>query len=42
MDLLDGEKYEKLTSNPDFFTNYQTKKDKLELLMNEWEKLQIN
>ncbi len=39
MELLDGEKYAELTSKPDFFTNYQAKKDKLELLMADWEKL---
>ena len=38
-DLLDGKKYEELTSNPDFFTNYQSKKDHLEKLMRDWEKL---
>jgi len=38
-DLLDGKKYEELTSNPDFFTKYQAKKDNLEKLMQDWEKL---
>jgi len=39
MDLLDGEKYATLTSKPDFFANYQAKKDTIESLMADWEKL---
>ncbi len=39
MDLLDGEKYDKLTKNPDFFDNYQAKKGKLDILMVAWEEL---
>jgi len=39
MDLLDGEKYAALTKNPDFFANYQSKKDTIESLMADWEKL---
>jgi ATP-binding cassette subfamily F protein 3 len=32
-------KYEKITSQPDFFKNYQNKKSKIDHLMKEWEKL---
>ncbi len=39
MDLLDGEKYAKLTADPTFFTNYQAKKDDLDALMLIWEEL---
>ncbi|MCF6347428.1 MAG: ATP-binding cassette domain-containing protein [Flavobacteriaceae bacterium] len=39
MELLDGEKYAELTSKPDFFDNYQAKKNKVESLMVDWEKL---
>jgi len=39
VDLLDGEKYDKLTENPDFFDNYQAKKTKLYTLMVAWEEL---
>ena len=38
-DLADPITYEKLTSVPDFFTNYQSKKDKIDSLMVEWETL---
>lgn len=38
-DLSDGEKYEELTSDSDFFKNYQENKDNLDDLMQEWEKL---
>jgi ATP-binding cassette subfamily F protein 3 len=40
---LDAEIYEnsnKVTSNPDFFKNYQAKKDKLDEFMEEWSELQ--
>ena len=39
LDLLDGVKYEQLTADPDFFTKYQAKKDKVDRLMLEWEEL---
>jgi ATP-binding cassette subfamily F protein 3 len=39
MDLLDGQKYDELTKNPDFFSNYQEKKKTLDTLMVEWETL---
>ncbi len=39
MDLLDGQKYDELTKNPDFFSNYQAKKKTLDTLMVEWETL---
>ncbi len=32
-------KYEEITSQPDFFKNYQNKKGKIDHLMKEWEKL---
>lgn len=32
--------YEEVTSNPDFFKNYQAKKDLLDVLMEEWSELQ--
>ena len=32
-------KYEQITSQPDFFINYQNKKSKIDHLMKEWEKL---
>ncbi|MDH5414107.1 MAG: ATP-binding cassette domain-containing protein, partial [Flavobacteriaceae bacterium] len=32
-------KYEEITSQPDFFKNYQNKKSKIDHLMKEWEKL---
>jgi len=41
---LDAEIYEnseQVTSNPDFFKNYQAKKDQLDVLMEEWEDLQM-
>lgn len=38
-DLADPITYEKLTSVPDFFANYQSKKDKIDSLMVEWETL---
>ena len=38
-DLAIESKYEKITSQPDFFINYQNKKSKIEHLMKEWEKL---
>ena len=38
-DLSDNEKYKELTSDADFFNNYQVKKDNLDKLMKEWEKL---
>ncbi|MEZ4842315.1 MAG: ABC-F family ATP-binding cassette domain-containing protein [Flavobacteriaceae bacterium] len=38
-DLADPITYEKLTSAPDFFANYQSKKDKIDSLMVEWEAL---
>lgn len=33
--------YDKLVSNPDFFTKYQQKKDKLQELMQNWEDVQL-
>ncbi|MDX5584063.1 MAG: ABC-F family ATP-binding cassette domain-containing protein [Aureibaculum sp.] len=39
VDLSDNEKYKELTSDADFFNNYQVKKDNLDELMKEWEKL---
>jgi ATP-binding cassette subfamily F protein 3 len=39
---LDAEIYdnsEEITSNPDFFKNYQVKKDLLDVLMEEWSEL---
>jgi ATP-binding cassette subfamily F protein 3 len=39
-DLLDSAKYEKLTSDADFFKGYQAKKDKVDALLQEWESLQ--
>ncbi len=38
--LMEASKYEELTAKPDFFKNYQSKKDSLEALMKDWEKLQ--
>jgi len=38
-DLSDNEKYKVLTSNSDFFKNYQVNKDNLDELMKQWEKL---
>ena len=38
--LMDAAKYEELTSDADFFTKYQAKKDKVEALMEEWERIQ--
>ncbi len=38
-DLSDSEKYKELTSNSDFFKNYQVNKDNLDELMKQWEKL---
>ena len=38
-DLSDSKKYLELTSDSDFFKNYQVNKDNLEDLMKEWEKL---
>ena len=38
-DLSDSKKYMELTSDSDFFKNYQVNKDNLEDLMKEWEKL---
>ena len=38
-DLAIESKYEKITSQPDFFKNYQNKKSKIDHLMKEWEKL---
>ncbi|WP_372802292.1 ABC-F family ATP-binding cassette domain-containing protein [Lutibacter sp.] len=35
------ENSEQVTSNPDFFKNYQAKKDQLDVLMEEWEDLQM-
>ena len=37
--LADESQYEKVTSQPDFFNNYQAKKDKINALMQEWESL---
>jgi len=34
------ENSEEVNANPDFFKNYQAKKDKLDVLMEEWEELQ--
>jgi len=39
-DLLDSAKYEQLTSDADFFANYQAKKDKVDALLQEWESMQ--
>lgn len=39
MDLIDGEKYTQLTSDPKFFESYHAKKNKVESLMSEWEML---
>jgi ATP-binding cassette subfamily F protein 3 len=38
--LLDPVQYEKLTSNAHFFKGYQAKKDKVDTLLQEWERLQ--
>jgi ATP-binding cassette subfamily F protein 3 len=38
-DALIFENSEEVTSNPDFFTNYQAKKDELDELMDEWSNL---
>jgi ATP-binding cassette subfamily F protein 3 len=38
-DLADPITYEKLTSTQNFFANYQSKKDKIDSLMIEWETL---
>lgn len=38
-DLAIESKYEEITSQPDFFKNYQNKKSKIDHLMKEWEKL---
>jgi len=38
-DLTDSKKYDQMTSDPDFFSRYQAKKDKVEVLMQDWEKL---
>jgi len=38
--MLDAANYEKLTAHPDFFTTYQGKKDKVNSLMEQWERLQ--
>jgi len=38
-DLTDSKKYDQMTSDPDFFSSYQAKKDKVEVLMQDWEKL---
>ena len=38
--LSDPVTYEKLTAQSDFFANYQAKKDKVNSLMQEWERLQ--
>jgi ATP-binding cassette subfamily F protein 3 len=38
-DAAISENFDKLTSDKDFFKNYQDKKDKVEGLMEEWEKL---
>ena len=35
-----AEDYEAMTAQPDFFDNYQKKKDELEALMEQWEELQ--
>ncbi|MDY7395307.1 ABC-F family ATP-binding cassette domain-containing protein [Aureibaculum sp. 2210JD6-5] len=37
--LSDESQYEKVTAKPDFFKNYQAKKDKINTLMQEWENL---
>ena len=37
--LTDESQYEKVTSQPDFFKNYQAKKDKINTLMQDWENL---
>jgi ATP-binding cassette subfamily F protein 3 len=39
MDAKLAEDYEKTSSNPDFFKNYQGKKDKLDGLMDDWAEL---
>jgi ATP-binding cassette subfamily F protein 3 len=36
-DIKISEDFEKLRTDQDFFKNYQSKKDKLDLLMEEWE-----
>ncbi len=38
--LLDAVTYEKMTADPEFFTSYQQKKDRVNSLMQEWEELQ--
>jgi len=37
--LSDESEYERITSQPDFFKNYQAKKDKINTLMQDWENL---
>ncbi len=37
-----SENFEKLTADEDFFKNYQAKKDKVDDLMEEWEKIQAD
>lgn len=37
--LSDESQYEKITEQPDYFKDYQAKKDKINRLMQEWEKL---
>jgi len=38
-DMLDTEKFKKLSSEPDFFTNYEKLKDELSNAMSNWEEL---
>lgn len=40
-ELADPEKHAKLTEKPNFFKDYQAKKDKVTALMNKWEALQM-
>lgn len=39
MDAALAEDYATVSANPDFFKNYQAKKDALDILMNDWESL---
>lgn len=40
-DLANPEKHKQLTEKPNFFKDYQAKKDKISALMNQWEALQM-